>query len=132
MPLTDCDPDGSPQQSLLNQTTSLGWVEALCKKHTYSRPSNLYEPIIFRTTQKTHVCSPGHPSHLSSLPRPHIPLLIASKAPLKPIKEPTTVKVGLPSNMPSATKAQPLYEFLRPTRPAGRAGWRGRGNAPTL
>mmetsp|Transcript_55869 Transcript_55869/g.104825 ORF Transcript_55869/g.104825 Transcript_55869/m.104825 type:complete len:200 (+) Transcript_55869:615-1214(+) len=32
-------------------------------------------------------------------------------APLKPIKEPTTVKVGLPRSMPSATNAQPEYEF---------------------
>ena len=28
-------------------------------------------------------------------------------APLKPISEPTTVSVGLPSSMPSATNAQP-------------------------
>ena len=32
----------------------------------------------------------------------------ATEEPLKPIKEPTTVRVGLPNSMPSATSAQPL------------------------
>merc|ERR1712217_589115 len=38
-------------------------------------------------------------------------MILVKIAPLKPIKEPTTVRVGLFKSMPSATSAHPEYEF---------------------
>merc|ERR1712217_272251 len=43
-------------------------------------------------------------------------MILVKIAPLKPIKEPTTVRVGLFKSMPSATKAHPEYEFSTVTQ----------------